>query len=86
MLTIPRLSIVVGAMEKSHQAASWILRGITSNERYVVRGEKIALVRMQEGLGREESTRAALMPIRKNADWWALTQDERRDGRGQLES
>ena len=32
----------------------------------------------QEGLGRPACTRAALIPIRKNAAWWALTQDERR--------
>ncbi len=59
-------------------AAAWSLRGITSNERYVTRDEKSALLARQEGLGRAESTRAALIPIRKNAAWWALPQDERR--------
>jgi hypothetical protein len=57
---------------------SWHLRGIVSNERYVERAEKDALVARQEGLGRAGSTCAALIPIRKNAAWWALTQDERR--------
>ena len=57
----------------------WRLRGIVSNERYVERAEKDALVAKQEGLGRPACTRAALIPIRKNAAWWALTQDERRD-------
>ena len=33
---------------------------------------------MQAGLGRNEATRAALIPIRKNAAWWDLTQEERR--------
>ena len=28
-------------------------------------------------LDRPDSTRAALIPIRKNDAWWALTQDER---------
>lgn len=56
----------------------WRLRGIVSNERYVERAEKDALVAKQEGLGRPACTRAALIPIRKNAAWWALTQDERR--------
>jgi len=60
-------------------ASNWILRGITSNERYVAREEKQQLVAKQEGLGRTESTCAALIPIRKNAAWWALTQDERRN-------
>lgn len=32
----------------------------------------------QAGLGREEATCAALIPIRKSAAWWALAQDERR--------
>jgi hypothetical protein len=44
----------------------------------VERTEKESLVARQEGLGRPASTRAALIPIRKNAAWWSLTQDERR--------
>lgn len=58
--------------------ALWSLRGITSNERYVTRSEKTALVAAQESLGRPQATCAALIPIRKNAAWWALPQDERR--------
>ena len=75
------LSIVADgpAVEVGQAAAAWRLRGIVSNERYVERAEKDALVAKQEGLGRAASTRAALIPIRKNAAWWALTQDERRD-------
>src|SRR4051812_31125880 len=30
------------------------------------------------GWAARKSTRAVLIPIRKNAEWWALTQDERR--------
>ena len=55
------------------------MRGITSNERYVERSERVQLVAIQQGLGRPEKTCAALLPIRKNAAWWALTQDERRE-------
>jgi hypothetical protein len=58
--------------------AQWILSGVTSNERYVVRQEKDDLLAKQQGLGRSESTYAALIPIRKSAQWWAMTQDERR--------
>jgi hypothetical protein len=47
----------------------WVLRGITSNERYVTRDEKNRLAEQQQGLGR---------PFAKSASWWALTQDERR--------
>ena len=58
--------------------SSWTLRGITSNERYVERSEKEQLVTRQQGLGRPEARCAAPIPIRKNAAWWSLTQDERR--------
>jgi hypothetical protein len=74
-----RLSVLSGAVEQLPQDAAWTLRGITSNERYVVREEKSALVSKQEGLGRQDSKRAALIPIRKTAAWWALAQDERRE-------
>jgi Chlorite dismutase len=73
-----RLSVVAGSVAQARVGMPWLLRGITSNERYVVREEKVALVSKQEGLGRAASTRAALIPIRKNAAWWALPQDERR--------
>ncbi len=77
-LAKPRhLSLLPGAAEGN--SAAWVLRGITSNERYVTRPEKLALASRQEGLGRSAATRAALIPIRKSAAWWALTQDERRD-------
>jgi chlorite dismutase len=58
--------------------ARWVLQGVTSNERYVARSELDALVARQEALGRPGSTRAALIPITKSEDWWALPQDERR--------
>ena len=74
------LSVVAAGAgdDASDGDAVWRLRGIVSNERYVERAEKDALVSKQEGLGRPACTRAALIPIRKNAAWWALTQDERR--------
>ena len=73
-----RISVVADAAVELPANASWSLRGITSNERYVEREEKTTLVARQEGLGRPAATRAALIPIRTNAAWWALTQDERR--------
>ena len=57
---------------------AWVLRGVTSNERYVLRSEHDALLTKQESLGREASTRAALIPITKSDTWWELPQDERR--------
>jgi chlorite dismutase len=58
--------------------ATWILRGVRSNERYVGQDEKRRLSTVQEGLGRPASRRAALIPIRKSDAWWELAQDERR--------
>lgn len=57
---------------------AWRLAGVDSHVRYVERTEKAALVKAQAGLGRPEATQAALIPIRKNAAWWDLTQNERR--------
>lgn len=73
-----RLAIASGPGIPSDQHAAWILRGITSNERYEVREEERSeLLARQPALGRAEATRAALIPIRKNATWWALPQAER---------
>jgi chlorite dismutase len=57
---------------------SWRLAGVASHVRYVERAEKTALGAVQAGLGRPEATQAALIPIRKSAAWWDLTQEERR--------
>ena len=56
----------------------WLLRGVPSHERYVTRREREELASRQPPLGRPEATRAALIPIRKSAEWWGLPQDERR--------
>lgn len=74
-----RLSVVADPQVDAPSGTTWVLRGITSNERYVHRDEKTALVARQEGLGRPDSTCAALIPIRKTPAWWALPQDERRE-------
>jgi chlorite dismutase len=73
---VRRVEVVAGDRALSH--CSWLLRGITSNERYVERAERDQLVAKQENVGRTEATYAALIPIRKSAAWWSLTQDQRR--------
>jgi hypothetical protein len=75
---IKRVDVVNGPASPLPEGAKWALRGVTSNERYATRKEKDLLGAKQQGLGRPEATRAALIPIRKSAKWWALTQDERR--------
>ncbi|MBR0693717.1 chlorite dismutase family protein [Bradyrhizobium lablabi] len=57
---------------------SWRLAGVLSHLRYTETAEKEQLAAAQAGLGRPEATHAALIPIRKSAEWWELTQDERR--------
>lgn len=84
LLAAARLAIATSDLlaPSSHQPPShqpWQLAGFASNVRYVERAEKIALTRVQAGLGRPEATSAALIPIRKSAAWWDLTQEERRD-------
>lgn len=73
-----RLEIISGAFFHDPRGASWVLRGVTSNERYITRHEKEMLVAKQVSLGRPTATHSALIPIRKNAKWWSMTQDERR--------
>jgi chlorite dismutase len=58
--------------------ASWVLQGVRSNERYLERGEKDRLAMVQQGLGRPDSRRGALIPLSKSDAWWDLSQDERR--------
>jgi chlorite dismutase len=74
---VSRLSVSEGrALEPP--ISGWLLRGVTSNERYVERPERLSLTERQSPLGREDATFAALIPITKASAWWELTQDERR--------
>jgi len=75
---VERLGILNKAVPAVPDGAKWVLRGVTSNERYLTRAEKEQLAKKQAALGRPEASHGALIPIRKNAAWWALTQDERR--------
>ena len=74
---VERIDIVHGAVAGLPDGAQWALRGVTTNERYSTRAEKKRLS-IQVALGRPEATYGAFIPIRKNAMWWAMTQDERR--------
>lgn len=62
----------------AHPQGAWALRGVTGHARYVERFEKTELDAASPPLGRPEASCAALIPIRKSAQWWALPQDERR--------
>jgi Chlorite dismutase len=75
---LPAASHLHLSAEPSPSAGIWTLRGVTSNERYVTKDEKAQLVAKQEPIGRPRATCAALIPIKKSAAWWQLTQEERR--------
>lgn len=77
LASAPRVSVTAGLVPVTSERASWFLRGVTSNERYVSRVDKERLASYAPTFGRPEATCAALIPIRKSDAWWALTQDER---------
>lgn len=68
----------ISSSVSNHHNGIWSLKGIISNLRYTEKEEKDKLVAIQEDLGRPKATYGALIPIRKNAAWWNLAQDERR--------
>lgn len=73
-----RLHVSADRVLRVPDDAQWLLRGVTSYGRYTTRAEKRELTARQPPIGRVEATCAALIPVRKNAAWWALSQDERR--------
>lgn len=73
-----RLNIINGSTPSLPEGACWSLKGVTSNMRYVEHDEKMQLDSKQTALGRPQATHGAFIPIRKNAEWWGLTQNERR--------
>ena len=75
---VPRLSILENNQTTIPKGTVWLLRGVTSYERYIHKTERSILLSQQAELGRLEATRAALIPIKKSTAWWELAQDERR--------
>jgi chlorite dismutase len=82
--TLPKvaaLSIIASeaiALPLLSSQTSWRLAGVASHLRYTETAEKQQLTAVQAALGRSEATHAALIPIKKSAAWWELTQEERR--------
>jgi hypothetical protein len=74
---VPRVAVVPGT-PAAPASAVWMLRGAATHDRYTTRTEKTELVARQAPIGRPEATRSALILLRKTAEWWGLTQDERR--------
>jgi chlorite dismutase len=75
----PRLAIHNSRVVSPSAEGRWLLRGVTSNERYVTNEERQLLAAKQPPLGRPEAVLAALIPIHKSDAWWSLTQEDRRE-------
>jgi hypothetical protein len=67
LISVPRLESLDGDPSSLSKKRVWLLRGVTSYERYVTRVERSALVAQQPPLGRPHATHAALLPIKKSA-------------------
>ncbi|AZP12940.1 chlorite dismutase family protein [Undibacterium parvum] len=76
--SVQRIEVINSPLNKLTEQGVWALQGFTSNVRYANRNEIVKLQAAQEGLNRNASVCAALIPIKKNAQWWAMSQDERR--------
>lgn len=76
--TVQRISVLNVPSTNLEEHCVWVLQGFTSNVRYAERNEINQLRAKQEGLNRPASTCAALIPIKKNSEWWAMSQEERR--------
>ena len=78
----PALSVVHSltiALPILPSSTSWRLAGVASHRALCrARREGAARRPCRPRLGRPEATRAALIPIKKSAAWWELTQEERR--------
>jgi chlorite dismutase len=81
LAAVPALAITQSAsiaLPILPSSTSWRLVGVTSHLRYVEKAEQEQLAEKQAPLGRKEASFAALIPIKKSAAWWELTQEERR--------
>ncbi len=74
--SVQRVDVVEGP--HSPVRGTWALRGTIEVDHYVLDAERHALATRQAPLGRPSATYAAMIPIRKRAEWWALPDHERR--------
>ncbi len=69
---VERVAVLEGSDSLAPPASDWILKGVTGGDHYVTDRER------QAPLGRPEASAAAMIPIRKSAEWWQLSQQGRR--------
>ncbi len=75
---VAAVDVVNNASPDVPDGTSWVLQGFTSNIRYATTTELRTLQAIQQPPGRPDSTRAALIPLKKTSQWWDLPQDARR--------
>ena len=73
---VERIDMVEGTGTPHH--GTWVLRGTIEGDHYVLDAERHELQARHAPLGRPEATSAAMILIRKRADWWALPRHTRR--------
>ncbi|MBE9160342.1 chlorite dismutase family protein [Nodosilinea sp. LEGE 06152] len=78
LAAVDRVDVVNQAVAEVPPNSRWVLQSFTSNIRYAKRDEITQLRAVQPSLNRSEAAIAVLIPIKKNAQWWAMAQDERR--------
>ena len=75
---VSHVHLIPSLESKADTGSGWVLRGITEADHYTTPAEQMRLRSVQPKLGRQSSTRAALIPIRKSPEWWGLASIERR--------
>jgi len=78
LANVRAIDVVDGHPETLPDGALWLLKGITSFERYVYHVEREELLSKQPALKRPEASYAALIPVKKSSEWWQLPHDTRR--------
>ena len=59
--------------------SSWVLRGLARNTRFFTREEQPSAGTRGRGYSANEATSAALIAVRKSAEWWSLAAEDRQE-------
>ena len=76
---VTHLEIIGGRIGRAPQGTAWILPAIVSSTRYITREEPRSMAAMKSRFPQDGTPSAALVLIRKSAEWWDLAGEERRD-------
>lgn len=71
------VQIAHGQVNPLRVRSSWVLKGVVRNTRFFSREERLPLNAHRFAPNPSETTCAALIPIRKSAEWWKLDDEDR---------